>query len=226
MTRTIVRRSITAASLVAISFTAACSDSPVSPRESAAPLPAPAALSASLTFATGVTVLASSTINGVTRMTAIVDPRSNITFGGDDNMVTIPAYAICQPGVSGYGPAHWDAPCSVATAPMTFQVKSWTDAAGNSRVEFSPDVRFSPSKVVGLYLKSVGGATAANTSINWCRTGASVCVNEAISDPSLATQRDAASGFVYRRVKHFSGYMVSVGLTDPPADSTQAPEYP
>ena len=223
-------RSLAAVLVVAGTFgLAACSDSPVaSSAAPASPLSAPAVASANLTFATGVTVTASSTYNGVSYITAIVDPRSNVTFGGDDNMVTIPAYSICNPLTTAYGPAHWDAPCSPATLPLTFKVKSWTDAAGNSRVEFTPDVRFSPSKVVGLYLKSTLGAVSSNTSINWCRTGTTLCVNEARTDAALATQRDAASGFVYRRVKHFSGYMVSVGLTGE-NDSTSTdstPTYP
>jgi hypothetical protein len=221
-------RSIATMLVVAGTFgLAACSDSPVAP--TAAPLAAPTVAAANLTFATGgVTITAYNEYNGVTTVTAVVDPRTNVTFGGDDHKVTIPAYAICNPLLSGYGPTTWDAPCSPAVLPMTFQVKSWTDAAGNSRVEFKPDVRFSPSKVVGLYLKSTLGAVSSSASINWCRTGTTTCVNEAGSDASLATQRDATSGYVYRRVKHFSGYMVSVGFSGE-NDSTSTdstPTYP
>ena len=224
MIRPLVRRPLIAATLVAAAVTTACSDAPVAPRRvdaAAVVLPAPATVSANLTFANGgVNVTAYSTYNGVTTITAVIDPRTAISFGGGDHMVTIPAYAICNPLTSGYGPGTWDAPCAAATLPMTFTVKSWRDANGNSRVQFSPDVRFAPSKVVGLYLKSAA-ATPANASINWCRTGTTTCVNEAGTDASLATQRDGYTGYVYRRVKHFSGYMVSVGLTGEGNDSTQ-----
>ncbi len=207
-------RSLASVLVVAATFgLAACSESPLaSSAEPVSPLAAPAIASANLTYASGVTVTAASTINGVSYYTAIVDPRANVRFGGDDNMVTIPAYSICNPATTAYGPAYWNAPCNVATAPLTFQVKSWTDAAGNSRVEFKPDVRFSPTKVVGLYLKSPLGAVSTKTSINWCRTGAVSCINEAHADASLITQRDATSGFDYRREKHYRGYMLSDGL--------------
>lgn len=232
-----MRRRNLAALLLAASTVAlgACSDSPVAPREtapalgaSARALPTPAALAASLTFGAGATITATSTVAGVTHQTVIIDPSANVAFSADDHMVTIPAGAICDPLTSSYGPGTWDAACSAATQPITFEVTSWTDASGQSRVEFLPDVRFSPTKLVGLYLKSVTGATSTSASINWCRVGMTGCENEALSDASLATQRDPASGYVYRRVKHFSGYMVSVGLTDEPGDSTQsdAPTYP
>ena len=200
---------------------AACSDSPVAPRQSAESA-APSALLSGLLAGSGVTVTATTTLNGVTTETLVVDPRSNVKFGGDDYMINIPAFAICDPLTSGYGPALWDAPCLSAVLPITFQVKSWVDAAGNSRTEIKPDIRFSPSKSVSLHLKSRLGSQSAGTRINWCPTGSALCVDESRNDASLATQRDVASGKVYRRVKHFSGYMVSVGLTGEGSDSTDS----
>jgi hypothetical protein len=189
---------------------AACRDSPVAPRSIA-----PADPSALLVLSgSGVTITSSSTIDGVTYETAIVDPRSNVKLEGDGYTINLPSYSICDPLTSGYGPGTWDAPCRTAVLPITFQVKSWTDAGGNARTEIHPDIRFSPSKTVKLQLKSVKGSQTSASRINWCPTGATTCVDESRTDGSLWVERDANRGTVSRRVKHFSGYMVSVGLTD------------
>jgi hypothetical protein len=50
------------------------------------------------------------------------------------------------------------------------------------------------------------------------------CINEAALDPSVATTLNGSTGTASRRVKHFSGYMVTVGITDTDStgtDSTQ-----
>jgi hypothetical protein len=211
-------RSLAAVVLAAATFgLAACSDSTVAPATDTAPalaaLPRPSALSASVSLGKGVTISASTTSKGVTRSVIIVDPRVDVSLGGDAEMVSIPANSICKPGVSGYGPEYWDKPCTVANTPITFEVESWTDKkTGQPRVEFTPDVRFSPTKMVGLYLKSAAAQSAAKSSILWC-TNKSKCVDESDTDRTLVTQRDRSTGYLYRRVKHFSGYMVSVGLT-------------
>ncbi len=50
--------------------------------------------------------------------------------------------------------------------------------------------------------------TAASADhIDYCEGGA--CVDDAVLDGSVVTQRDG-SGFVYRVIKHFSGYNVVV----------------
>ena len=218
-------RSLAAVLVVAGTFgLAACSDSPVAPSTSGAEFQP----SAGLLSGAGVTITGSVTVNGVTTTTAIVDPQLNVKLDGDGYMINIPDKSICDPLTTSYGAAHWDAPCTVATLPITFTVKSWTDATGSARTEISPDVRFSPAKMVRLHLKSLLGSLTSGTSINWCPTGASRCVNEALTDASVATQRDASRGTVNRRVKHFSGYMVSVGLTGE-GDSTETdstPTYP
>jgi hypothetical protein len=220
-----LRRGLAAITLVAGSLgLAACSDAPIEPRPvDAAPslaLPRPASLSAKVSIGNGIDVLSSSTTNGVTTSRIKIDPRVNVSFGDASSMVNIPANSICDPGKSGYGPAFWDAPCAAAKNMLTFTVKSWTDANGRSRVEFTPDVRFAPGKMVGLYIKDATALDAANAAIKWCLNGNQGCVDESLTDASLATQRDRTSGYLFRRVKHFSGYMVSVGLTDDGSDGS------
>jgi hypothetical protein len=54
------------------------------------------------------------------------------------------------------------------------------------------------------------------------------CIDEAALDASVRTVLNGATGTASRRVKHFSGYMVTVGLTDTdgndstPTDSSTA----
>ena len=52
------------------------------------------------------------------------------------------------------------------------------------------------------------------------------CVDEGTADSTMVTQRDKQQGFVYRRIKHFSGYQVSTGRDDegtPPDSTTYQP---
>jgi hypothetical protein len=195
----------------------ACSDSPVAPRSAAAPSDPSTLL---LLSGSGVRITASTTIDGVTYETAIVDPRSNVKLEGDGYSINLPSSSICDPLTSGYGPGTWDAPCRTAVLPITFRVKSWTDSAGNARTEIHPDIRFSPSRTVKLQLTSRRGSESSTSRINWCPTGASTCVDESRNDGSLVVDRDAWKGTVSRRVKHFSGYMVSVGFSGDPSDTT------
>jgi hypothetical protein len=91
-----------------------------------------------------------------------------------------------------------------------FTARSWTDAAGRPHLTFSPDVRFVPGKTVTLRLKDKTAAITEGSTIVWCPTGQLTCVDEARTDPTLATFRDPNTFFVYRRLKHFSGYNVVV----------------
>src|SRR5688572_16943931 len=45
--------------------------------------------------------------------------------------IRFPAGAVCDPATSSYGPGTWDAPCTPLAAPITFTVRTWTDAAGH-----------------------------------------------------------------------------------------------
>jgi hypothetical protein len=128
---------------------------------------------------------------------------------------------VCDPATSGYGPTLWDAPCAPATAGVDFQAKSWVDATGHPRLVITPDVRFVPGKVVTMFMKDKAAALDATSNIVYCATGAAGCVNEAKADPSLAPSRDGNGGYVSRRVKHFSGYTVIVGLDCESEDPSQ-----
>ena len=135
----------------------------------------------------------------------------------------MPAGAVCNPTTSGYGPALWDAPCVPQLLPLQFTVRTWKDAAGRPRMQVSPDVRFVPGSNVVLKFKDDVAASSAKSVIVWCPTGALTCVDESLQDASMVTKASPNNGFVYRRLKHFSGYNVVVDRSgEEPTDSSTA----
>jgi hypothetical protein len=141
-----------------------------------------------------------------------IDPRvDNVLEGADGYRIVIPANAICERGRSGYGPEVWDAPCAPATNKITFTISASKNQGGRPRVDITPDVRFSPSKSVVLYLSDAEAARAARPVIEYCAT-AKTCVDESRTDPSVRTYANPAAGTLSRRLKHFSGYHVILGF--------------
>lgn len=138
--------------------------------------------------------------------------------------VWFPANSICDPAVSTYGPTEWDKPCSTISAPITIHAEI-KEQHGLPYVVFTPDLRFAPAtrkggssldpkKFVNLYMY-VGEASASDDGayeIKWVADDASQPLSEAASDPSLQTRRMFKGQVVYRRVKHFSGYLVAAGI--------------
>jgi hypothetical protein len=115
------------------------------------------------------------------------------------------AGSICDPAASSYGPGTWDTPCAAATRPVRIVAKSWLDAHGKVATDFRPALRFVPGlgKPAVLVLKDVA---LAGTPVDYCSEAG--CVDEALADPALRAYLDHDNGFVYRAVKHFSGYTV------------------
>jgi len=213
------RRGRTLAALVLVAGTfslAACADSSTSSAPFAPDVDAP-----SLAKVKDATVTSSkvgdTTISKVT-MLPNASPKS-IDLG-NGNKIDFPngASSVCDIATSSYGPGTWNAPCTRSEVPVTFYAATWTDASGLSRSEFQPDMRFVPTDVVRLEMKNKNGKIQAGMRIDFCT--AFGCIDEALTDPSLATTLDRRGGTAFRRIKHFSGYMVSVGLTDEPSDST------
>jgi hypothetical protein len=48
----------------------------------------------------------------------------------------------------------------------------------------------------------------------WCPSTGTGCVDESKTDASLIPKRDATGGYLYGRIKHFSGYTVVVDRAD------------
>ena len=150
------------------------------------------------------------------------DPsRANSFSLGQGNNISFPAHSLCAT-TSSYGPTEWDKPCTAATSPVTFTVKAWLDKTNHPRIDFKPSVRFVPSTNPAnwVMLSFTDKYAAANPLFNilYCANGAAKCVNEVLTDPTLATLRDPVTGRVYRRVKHFSGYTITTDGCDPSVD--------
>lgn len=150
-----------------------------------------------------------------------IDPSQVTQFPlGAGNYIIFPAHSLCDPYTSTYGVTEWDNPCTPATSKFTVNVKGWLDASGNPHLDFSPGVRFVPTlDPAGWVNMSFTDSYAALNpwyNILYCPTVGESCINEALSDPTMATVTDPLTGRLTRRVKHFSGYMVGAGdaLTD------------
>ena len=175
---------------------AACQDGPSAPASSPRPLAGPR-----LTLAT----------SSVT--TAVLYPtHDNVYVSAEGHRIVIPANSVCNPLTSGYGPGTWDLPCETATAPIVFTIASTRDANGRPRIDILPDVRFSPSKTVYAEFSDAAAASSFNALIAYCPTGSLSCIDESKTDASLRTYTSPSTGKVYRRLKHFSGYNVILGL--------------
>ena len=74
-------------------------------------------------------------------------------------------------------------------------------------VQFQPPLRFVPGRVSTLYLTDKKASLDLLSKIVYC-PDSGACVDEALSDPSLLTFRNT-QGYLYRRIKHFSGYNVA-----------------
>ena len=200
--RTLVGLNVAAVALLA----AACSDAPTSAPSRLAPDAAPSR--------------ASYTVADTTVSTFDYNPllAYELSLGGGHRL-SLPAGAVCDPATSGYGPSLWDAPCVPRLLPLQFEVRTWRDATGRARMVVTPDVRFVPGSNVVLRLKDDAAAASGTSVIVWCPTGALTCVDESLQDASMATKSNPNSGFVYRRLKHFSGYNVVVDRSgDEPVD--------
>jgi hypothetical protein len=138
-----------------------------------------------------------------------IDPTEDQSLEIGPNHLDIPANAICQIGASSYGPQFWDDRCRTETAPVTITATVRSAGSDHPRIDFEPALRFAPRKTVMLYMTLDKRADRAEwASIFYCfSNGKGNCVDEAKTDRSLTTSvRDR---IVFRRIKHFSGYMVS-----------------
>ena len=129
--------------------------------------------------------------------------------------VYFPANSICDPETSGYGPEFWNAPCQPLDHAMDFHAEIRAGADGATWIDFTPAVRFVPSddpnQTVWLLMKAGADITTDNYqgfALKWMPTGSpDQVVDESLTDASLTTYVDLERDIVFRRVKHFSGYI-------------------
>ena len=155
-----------------------------------------------------------------TGFTFTVDPTKNETFVYmGEHKIVFPAHSICDPATSSYGPSEWDLPCDPLQSPITIKADTMS-FNGHPYLRFSPDLRFVPSadskSWVMLYMKDPSASdpvVGPTLKMLWEAADGSL-IDESLSDPTLATQVQGSSSIVYRRVKHFSGFMVAAGRDD------------
>ena len=141
-----------------------------------------------------------------------IDPRRDNLLQFGEHSLWMPARSVCDPATSGYGIGLWDSPCSPLTTAVTITVKVRGASGGLPRVDFQPALRFSPDRAAYLTFSVKGkqAKDAAAMGILYCPTNsAKDCIDEALIDPSLQTVLDRPNHLVYRRIKHFSGYLVA-----------------
>ena len=157
-------------------------------------------------------------LQGDTTLTTIlVDPSVNASYSIDrTHKLWLRAGAICNPLTSGYGPRYWYEPCESLMVPITIVAKSWRDDYGHPRIDFAPELRFTPlsgkREAAVLYMKDKKAVRDTTAVILYCPSNGG-CYDESLSDPDLVTRFDTRNGFVYREIKHFSGYNVALGRT-------------
>lgn len=187
--------------LATLIFTAACAvDDTLRPM---APTGASAALETTAAVPDGNRQVTSDTSSGY----LMVGPQGGNWVIGE-HKINFPANSICDMSQTNY--FEWGKPCTPISGTIRIDVKWWRDAAGHPHVDFAPALRFQPTKrgEVTLYLKDADAARATNPKINYCPGFGLPCVDESLLDASLATKRDSKGGFVYRIIRHFSGYNV------------------
>lgn len=130
--------------------------------------------------------------------------------------VYFPANSICDPATSSYGPGEWDAPCTPLATDMKFHAEIRGSETGETWIDFTPAVRFVPTDDPNQKVWAIMNVGTDITRENYTRfamhwtpeSSTDIVVNEGARDETLRTYIDLTNDIVFRRVKHFSGYLV------------------
>jgi hypothetical protein len=137
-----------------------------------------------------------------------IDPSQAQSLSLGASHLDIPANAVCDLATSSYGVGTWNDACSHQTEAFTVTAVVRNAATDHPSVEFQPALRFSPEANVNLYLYVTDQATLdASRVMQYCN--ATGCVDESLTDPDLRSNVDVENKVVFRRIKHFSGYVVA-----------------
>lgn len=127
-----------------------------------------------------------------------------------NQVISIPAGAICDLSTSGYGATFWDQSCNPLVGSVVITATVFTSPEGQPYVDFQPAMRFSPDKQVVLFMQEGANDGTRMTAIKYCNADL-YCVDESLADPSLIPFRIGDTKIIGRRVKHFSGYWLDYG---------------
>jgi hypothetical protein len=212
---------VVVASALVIGVLTGCSDTVVAP--SAAPSAAPASAMLAPSGRPSLSLSGNSVRNGTATFT--VNPQGGVFFVGN-HAVVFPAHSICDPATSSYGEGQWDAPCTPLKRALKVTARIST-TNGQQAVDFSPSIRFVPSSNesrwvwIFMYTPEARGAQdLSRFNIMFAPSLGASPVNDAAHDATLRTYVDTWSGMSYRRIKHFTGYVVAVGFAEEPTDSS------
>lgn len=144
-----------------------------------------------------------------------VSATAATSFSDGVNTLNFPAASVCDPAISSYGPGEWDNPCTPISKDLTITVTA-TVTKGRVNLDFSPSVRFVPTKTVTFTVRNDDIKTKGENG-NWAvffRGNDGKLVDEAKNDASLITTLDRTNGVATRRIKHFTGYNVWSGAIE------------
>jgi hypothetical protein len=198
---------------------AACGDTTTSPRETARNL-TPTTPAPSFDFSGG----GSRSFGDQSSDFTVTSRGGSFSVNGLFN-VNFPENSVCNPARSTYGNTEWDKACSILRGSESIKVTAKLRLMSTGvAVDFSPELRFSPSTEVTIstdifapvitsnsayFLKNPNALSFLAISFSPKLGGASVA--DYVTDPSLITQVYLKSGLVRRRIKHFSGYLIAGG---------------
>jgi hypothetical protein len=148
------------------------------------------------------------------------DPSQDQSFNLGLNHLELPANAVCNLADSSYGPDYWNDACTPQTDSVTITVTITGAETDKPRIDFQPAMRFSPDANVQLFMFAPNASLSDSWKLGYCNDE-NVCVDESVADSALQSYVDHAASVVFRRIKHFSGYIVVDGI-EVPQDSLPA----
>lgn len=138
------------------------------------------------------------------------DPSRDQSFDLGPNHLDIPRNAVCDLATTAYGTDYWNKPCSPERGTVTITATITNAKSAHPRIDFQPALRFNPRTDVELYIyaKRASQQDADAFVMKYCGDHGK-CVDESLTDRDLVTNVDRRHNVVFRRIKHFSGYVVA-----------------
>lgn len=142
--------------------------------------------------------------------TFTIDPTQDQSLALGPNHLDLPANSVCDLGTTSYGVQYWNDPCSPQTSPVTITAVVRNANSSSPSIDFFPAMRFNPQNRVNLYIYVPTGLNdfAKQWTVQYCGMF-NRCYDESRFDRDLNTFVDAQNSVVFRRIKHFSGYVVA-----------------